>query len=105
MVVYTTGCPKSYRKSVLHPLKYTERQIQYKLKTMSHHFAKVNLITRIARSGYSFFSRVGYYVNGCLYYRVSQKSYRKSVLHLLKYTAKQIQYRFAVNFGTLSIYS
>ena len=35
------------------------------------------------------------------------KIYRKYVLHLLKYTTniilKQIQYRFAVNFGTISI--
>ena len=34
------------------------------------------------------------------------KIYRKPVLHLLKYrfaVIKQMQYRFAVNFGTLSI--
>ena len=36
------------------------------------------------------------------WYTECPKIYRKSVLHLLTYRFKQMQYRFAVNFGTLS---
>ena len=42
-----------------------------------------------------------------LAYTECPKIYRPSVLHLLKYTTnlQQMQYRFAVNFGTLSRYN
>ena len=54
------------------------------------------------------FERTLFYNYDMVLYTECPKSYRKFVLHLLKnrfaFIIKQMQYRFAVTFGTLSIY-